>query len=254
VTDREQADAAARAWLAATLVLVACTPGARAEQGRHGTWALFAGRLFQGVVSLAAEPDAGEIARLAGPMAAAGWPWMVLVRSAPGPELLAVAGSRGLRPCPGASMMARALDGPAPPPGPAAAAVRAASHADQATYAAVLAAAFGVPPPEAGVFASAAILGAPECTGYLAAAADETVAVGLAIRTGADVGIYNVGTAPGHRRRGYGRAVTEHALREAAAAGATRAYLQPSDDSRRLYENLGFRTLETWTAFVPGRP
>lgn len=54
-------------------------------------------------------------------------------------------------------------------------------------------------------------------------------------------GIFAVSTVPRFRRRGIARAMMEHLLWSARAAGAHSAVLQTSEMARSLYEDLGFR-------------
>jgi len=61
-----------------------------------------------------------------------------------------------------------------------------------------------------------------------------------------DVGIFNVATPPEHRGRGYGAAITWHAVREGFAAGAELAYLQASAIGESVYRRLGFREVVTY--------
>lgn len=56
-------------------------------------------------------------------------------------------------------------------------------------------------------------------------------------------GIYFVCTRPEDRRRGYGAAITLHAMWQAARGGASHAVLGSSPMGQRLYEKLGFRTV-----------
>jgi len=56
-------------------------------------------------------------------------------------------------------------------------------------------------------------------------------------------GIYFVCTRPEHRGRGYGAAITHHAMSGAATAGASYAVLGSSPMGQRIYEQLGFRTV-----------
>lgn len=56
-----------------------------------------------------------------------------------------------------------------------------------------------------------------------------------------DVGIFNVATPSEYRGRGYGAAVTSHAVRAGFAAGAGLAYLQSSAIGESVYRRLGFR-------------
>jgi ribosomal protein S18 acetylase RimI-like enzyme len=75
---------------------------------------------------------------------------------------------------------------------------------------------------------------------------------GLPVATAATVsgngviGLYNVATAPEHRQRGYGEAITRHAidaaLRETGSReDATRFVLQSTLDGLGLYQRLGFQ-------------
>lgn len=69
-------------------------------------------------------------------------------------------------------------------------------------------------------------------------------ALGLAVRQGEWVGLFDIVTAPALRRRGLGRAIVLDLLHQARAAGAARAYLQVMLDNEAalgLYTGLGFR-------------
>jgi GNAT superfamily N-acetyltransferase len=57
-------------------------------------------------------------------------------------------------------------------------------------------------------------------------------------------GVVGVGTLEAYRHRGVGRAVTAAAVAWGAARGAALAWLYPSAMARRLYERLGFDTLD----------
>jgi ribosomal protein S18 acetylase RimI-like enzyme len=61
-----------------------------------------------------------------------------------------------------------------------------------------------------------------------------------------DVGIFNVATPAEYRGRGYGAAITVHAVREGFAAGAELAYLQSSAIGESVYRRLGFREVLTY--------
>ncbi len=54
-------------------------------------------------------------------------------------------------------------------------------------------------------------------------------------------GIYNVATLPNVRRKGFGAAVTAHAVRDGRDLGATVAVLQSTDAGLGVYQELGFR-------------
>lgn len=57
---------------------------------------------------------------------------------------------------------------------------------------------------------------------------------------GGDCGIYAVGTVPGWRRRGFGRAIVEHILADARGRGAETTTLQSTPMGQRLYASLGY--------------
>jgi N-acetylglutamate synthase len=72
----------------------------------------------------------------------------------------------------------------------------------------------------------------------------ETVAVGLAVREGDHVGLFDIVTAPSVRNQGIGRRLVSGLLRWGRDGGATRGYLQvmlTNEPARHLYETLGFR-------------
>jgi ribosomal protein S18 acetylase RimI-like enzyme len=58
------------------------------------------------------------------------------------------------------------------------------------------------------------------------------------------VGVYNVATVPGFRRRGLGEAVMRHAVADAQRRhGLERVILQSTPAGYKLYERMGFRTI-----------
>jgi N-acetylglutamate synthase len=77
---------------------------------------------------------------------------------------------------------------------------------------------------------------------------DVTTAISYAVD--GDVGIFNVATPAEHRGRGYGAAITSHAVREGFAAGAEFAYLQSSPIGESVYRRVGFRQVVTHVLFT----
>jgi ribosomal protein S18 acetylase RimI-like enzyme len=67
---------------------------------------------------------------------------------------------------------------------------------------------------------------------------------------GHDCGLYAVGTAPTHRRRGIAQALVGHALADAARRGARTATLQSTPMGRPLYESLGFTAVGRYEEWV----
>lgn len=76
------------------------------------------------------------------------------------------------------------------------------------------------------------------------------VTTGLGVRTGRTVGVYNIATVPAARRRGYGAAMTQRIVADAAAAGCDVATLQSSDMGYSVYERLGYRTVVEYMGYV----
>ena len=80
------------------------------------------------------------------------------------------------------------------------------------------------------------------------------VARSVAICEHLHVGIFDVGTATDHSKRGYASALLATQLRTARDTGAHIAYLQVRADNpaRRLYERFGFRSAyEYWYRALP---
>jgi predicted GNAT family acetyltransferase len=76
------------------------------------------------------------------------------------------------------------------------------------------------------------------------------VTTALSSAFGDYVGIFNVATPSRHRRRGYGAAITARAVLDGFEGGASFAYLQASAIGLKVYEQLGFQTLEVWRTWV----
>jgi ribosomal protein S18 acetylase RimI-like enzyme len=85
---------------------------------------------------------------------------------------------------------------------------------------------------------------------YVVEADGRPVATALSMTIGDHVGVFDVATAPAYRGRGYGRALTARAVADGFEAGARTALLQSSEAGLSVYERLGFRTVEHWTAWV----
>jgi ribosomal protein S18 acetylase RimI-like enzyme len=63
-------------------------------------------------------------------------------------------------------------------------------------------------------------------------------------------GVHYVGTLASHRRRGFGEAMTRHAVDEGAQAGCRSATLQASEMGQPIYERMGFRVVTQYKTFV----
>ena len=72
----------------------------------------------------------------------------------------------------------------------------------------------------------------------------EPVSTAATVIGGGAVGVYNVATVPGSRRRGYGEAAMRHALHVAREErGLERSVLQSTPSGYKLYERMGYRTV-----------
>jgi N-acetylglutamate synthase len=119
-----------------------------------------------------------------------------------------------------------------------------------AVHAAVAAAGFQAPVEAFIGLMTPAMLERPGVRAYLGRVDGEPVATGVGVSLRNQVGIFNVATLPGHRRRGYGAAITARAVCDALDARAQWAWLQSTADGYRVYEKLGFRTLEAWEYWI----
>ncbi len=80
-----------------------------------------------------------------------------------------------------------------------------------------------------------------DVTHYVGWEADVPVVCASLVLGDGVAGLYNVGTLPQHRGRGFATAVTLAALLDARAAGMHLGVLHASSQGARLYRNLGFR-------------
>ncbi|MFB3826375.1 MAG: GNAT family N-acetyltransferase [Bryobacteraceae bacterium] len=76
--------------------------------------------------------------------------------------------------------------------------------------------------------------------GYVGYVDGEAVSTAATVTGSGVVGVYNVATAPGYQRRGFGEAVMRESL---VRAGAGRSILQSTPQGYRLYERMGYRTV-----------
>jgi GNAT superfamily N-acetyltransferase len=130
---------------------------------------------------------------------------------------------------------------------------------DWAPWAALMGAGFGAPPELFLGIAEQRLLEPPASgivTAFLAYDADGSfVASATASLAGEAVNVANVVTAPRHRGRGYGSAVTTWASRWGFRHGAAFAYLHASEMGLEIYRRLGFREVAVYvvrTAPVEG--
>ncbi|MFI5680076.1 GNAT family N-acetyltransferase [Streptomyces cellulosae] len=251
----EDVERAAHSWAEAMTSLAAAAPGGHWRLGEGGAVLAVTGApvaALNGVLNVAARPDAAGIAELAALAARelTTVPWSIQIRGEPTTGIVEVAGHYGMTVRSQQPFMLRPFTGNEPtPPRGASVKVRRATGSDHKVLSAALAAGFAVPQHVFTEVASPTVMAAAGMTAYLAEAEGTAVATGTAAVFQDCVGLFNISTLPPFRGRGYARVMTERILREGRAMGARAAYLHTTEAGRRLYESLGFRTVGQWTTF-----
>lgn len=205
------------------------------------------------VVSISSRPDTAGIAEMASFAAKelSRTPWSIQVRGEPTPDLVRIAATHGLTKRTLNPFMLRHLaDVPMPPFRSLDLKTRRIIGSEHKLFTTTLAAGFEVSPYFFAAVTSPPVLQAPGTTAYLAEIEGAVVATGVGSVAQECVGIFNISTLPQYRRRGYARIMTERILGEGRAAGARTAYLHATEAALRIYETMGFRTVEHWTSFT----
>ena len=129
------------------------------------------------------------------------------------------------------------------------------SDDDLAAFRAIQSEVFEMTPRVTEAFLPRAALDVPGVRWFLATCDGVPCGTAAASLSEHGAGIVGVGTAAAFRRRGVGRAVTSAAVAWAAENGADLAWLYPSAMAQRMYERLGFTTLDdvaqVWVAPHP---
>jgi ribosomal protein S18 acetylase RimI-like enzyme len=199
------------------------------------------------------DPDPGTVAALLDEAAASGLPYMLQTRPTrvgrlTGPVAALVAG-RGMVPAEDVPLMlleSADLRRPAPIGGFA---VRPVAPAEVAQYIPVAAAGFEMPAAPLEQLINRDVLAAPGVRCYLGLWLGEPIATAVSMTFGALTSLINISTVPGQRGRGFGTAITAHAVSEARGAGSPWCWLHSTPDGYPVYERLGFRTIETATTW-----
>jgi ribosomal protein S18 acetylase RimI-like enzyme len=177
---------------------------------------------------------------------AAGVPCWLEVLAGVAPSFEAAAERLGFRPEESISGMVLRRDELIPGPPVDVDVARAEEPAALSEAASVAAMGFEVPVELFGPLYTRRVSASPNVDVFVARIAGEAVSTAVAWRGDGGVGIYSVATPPGYRRRGFGRAVTEHAVRAGFAAGADLAWLQASSLGEPVYRAMGFRRIGTY--------
>ncbi|MDN3027038.1 GNAT family N-acetyltransferase [Streptomyces sp. S.PB5] len=250
-------DAAVAAWGEALRQIAAAEPRMLQYTGRHDTYMVFTGSpadSTNGVFTFGRSPDPVEIDQLADRAAATALtftepvPWCIQVRGRADDRIRAVADRHGLIQSSWEPFLIRDLHTPGPrrDTGPVPQ-VLALAGAEFDGYVRALSTGFEAPQEMFASLFTARVMDAPGITAYVAEVDGQPVATAMTILTEDHIGVFNVSTAPDHRRRGYGAALTEEIVSRGRAAGAETAYLRSTDMALPLYESLGFKVAEHWT-------
>jgi N-acetylglutamate synthase len=124
--------------------------------------------------------------------------------------------------------------------------VRAVGSDQVEVYLELLVAVFGPPIEAWRKSTNAATFDRDDVNCYVGEVAGEPVATALAAHVGDSLGIFNVATLAEYRNRGYGKAITTHAVQAGLRDGAQWAWLQSSSAGYPAYQKLGFTTIEYW--------
>ena len=116
------------------------------------------------------------------------------------------------------------------------------------------AAGFGLPEDIVRKVVGLDLVGRPDVTFYVGYTDGQPVSSGLGVRTGRTMGVYNIATVAGARKRGYGAAMTARIAADGARAGCHVATLQASEMGRLIYERLGYRTVVEYMGYVDPAP
>jgi ribosomal protein S18 acetylase RimI-like enzyme len=114
----------------------------------------------------------------------------------------------------------------------------------------VIAQSFAMPMDFAQQFVSENLLRIPDVELYVGYVDGEPVASSALVASHRAAGVYNVGCLDSHRRRGYGEAMTSHAVQRGGEIGCTFGSLQASEMGRSVYERMGFRLVAPYRTFM----
>jgi ribosomal protein S18 acetylase RimI-like enzyme len=191
------------------------------------------------------------VAGLLDHVAAAGQPYCLQCRPGAADVLSALASARGMHQARETPLMAAAtLDGADRTELAGGLVVRELDQSEAELHAQVAADGFEAPIELFRQLITTDLLAMAGVRCYVGELEDQPVSTGLGVLVGSAVMIFNIATPPAHRRRGFGAAVTRRVAADGLAAGADWALLQSSDAGYRMYDQLGFSTVERWSTWV----
>lgn len=244
------ADNAARGLAAAWELLAQTLPGAWAHE-RGGTVALVSQvpvATLNGVWIIDDDVASPDMDTGLEEVAASGLPHCVQLRPGSGSAAWEVPKRRGL--VAEASVPIMAATGPLEVPAVEGLELRRLAPDEAGLHSEIAAEAFGAPVEVFAALVPEALLAHPDLRGYVGEVNGEPVVTAVGVVAGGVVGIFNVATTPAHRHRGYGAVATARAFADGIEAGAAWGWLQSSEIGYRVYQRLGFETLEWWDCWV----
>jgi len=128
--------------------------------------------------------------------------------------------------------------------------IRELAPAEASTHCQIAGPAFEAPVDLLAQLLTPTVLGLPAVRGFVGEVSGKPVVTAVSVAVLDTVGIFNVATLPGYRRRGYGAAVTARACQDGLQAGAKCGWLQSSEAGYGVYKRLGFSTIERWGCWI----
>jgi GNAT superfamily N-acetyltransferase len=144
-------------------------------------------------------------------------------------------------------MVSTNLLSPAAPDGLDVQVVRSLSELDQ--FQSVIADGYGLPRGDVDAFVRPALLEDAEVESYVGYFEGKPIATSTLAFGGGVAGVHNVSTVPAARKRGFGEALTWHAMARGAGRGCDMAALQASEMGQPIYERMGFRVVSRYRTF-----
>ena len=215
---------------------VSCAPVAR----MNGVWVLDQERA-----------DLDQVRALFDRVIAEGYPYCLRLRGSPDRELSELTVDLGLEQSEDCRFMTLADTGTVIPEIPSPLEIRELPAAGRAPHLRLTERTFGMPDGVMNFVLPPRVLACEHARAYMGSVAGQDVCTALSFTVGDATWLYNVGTVEEFRGRGYGRAITAHAVAQAARDGATTAFLETSDDGFPVYRRLGFEHAEYWTVWEP---
>lgn len=232
--------------------LLAAVPGGWTERapGLLGGVTLIDVPTMNGVWAYGRDAEGEPAAELLDRVAAAGLPHCLQLRPGSRAALRDLASSRGMVRDADIPLMVLENEGPLNNAEASGLVITLLPPEQAIVHADLAAAGFEAPVEAFRKLMTPAVMKRPGVSCYLGDLCGTAVATAISVRIDSHVGIFNVATLPTHRRCGYGAAITSRAVRDALHDGADWAWLQSTEAGYRIYERLGFRSLETWECWI----